>query len=71
VLNTVELAALLTALGVGSAEIGTAALRLDIDSDGVLSFDELDEAFRDYFTTDERGAAADMLFGRLEPSAVR
>ncbi|WP_051179006.1 patatin-like phospholipase family protein [Nocardia concava] len=71
VLNTVELATLLTAFGVGSAEIGTAALRLDTNNDGVLSFDELDEAFRDYFTTDERGAAGNLLFGRLEPDAAR
>ncbi|UGT44238.1 patatin-like phospholipase family protein [Nocardia yamanashiensis] len=70
VLNTVELATLLTAFGVGRDEIGTAALRLDTNNDGVLSFDELDEAFRDYFTTDEPGAAGNLLFGRLEPGSV-
>ncbi|MFF2554128.1 patatin-like phospholipase family protein [Nocardia sp. NPDC058058] len=63
VLNVEELRALLTALRVDTADIHAVSLRLDTNNDGVLSLDELDEAFCDYFTSDEPGAPGNLLFG--------
>lgn len=63
VLNVDELRALLTALRVDTADIHAVSLRLDTNNDGVLSLDELDEAFCDYFTSDEPGAPGNLLFG--------
>ena len=63
VLNPAELHTLLTALGVEDGDTRRVALRLDTNNDGVLSLDELDEAFRDFFTSEEPGAVGNMLFG--------
>lgn len=66
VLNVDELHSLLTALRVDTADIGAVALRLDTNNDGVLNIDELDEAFCDYFTSDEPGAPGNLLFGAAQ-----
>ncbi|WP_330181538.1 patatin-like phospholipase family protein [Nocardia sp. NBC_01503] len=63
VLNVDELHHLLTALGVDTSGIHAVSLRLDTNNDGVLSLDELDEAFADYFTSEEPGAPGNLLFG--------
>ncbi|WP_067568152.1 patatin-like phospholipase family protein [Nocardia acidivorans] len=63
VLNVDELHHLLNALGVDTAGIHAVSLRLDTNNDGVLSLDELDEAFADFFTSEEPGAPGNLLFG--------
>ncbi|MET9489729.1 patatin-like phospholipase family protein [Nocardia sp. NPDC006630] len=66
VLNVDELRSLLTALRVDTADIHAVSLRLDTNNDGVLSIDELDEAFCDYFTSEEPGAPGNLLFGAAQ-----
>jgi Ca2+-binding EF-hand superfamily protein len=64
VLNPVEIRILLEALGVPHLDARTVARRMDTNGDGVIGIDELDEAFRDYFTSDETHGVGDVIFGR-------
>ncbi|MEU8622551.1 patatin-like phospholipase family protein [Streptomyces sp. NPDC048623] len=43
---------------------------MHINNDGVITLDELNEAFQDYFTSDDAGAVGNMIFG-WEPSEDR
>ncbi|MFE9370367.1 patatin-like phospholipase family protein [Streptomyces sp. NPDC006711] len=56
---------LLHTFGVTPSDALTVARRLDTNGDGAISLDELNEAFQDYFTSEERGCAGNMLFGAL------
>ena len=64
ILSPAEVRRLLHALGAGAAEAAAVARRLDTNDDGVISLDEVSEAFRDYFTSDEPGCVGNQIFGQ-------
>ncbi|MFI6638505.1 patatin-like phospholipase family protein [Streptomyces sp. NPDC050504] len=64
-LDPQEAQRLLRAFGVAQEDTLTVTRRLDTNGDGAISLDELSEAFGDYFTSEERGCAGNMLFGTL------
>ncbi|NUS42534.1 MAG: hypothetical protein HOQ24_02395, partial [Mycobacteriaceae bacterium] len=69
VLNRTETHTLLCAFGARPRDARAAVLRLDTNGDGVINVDELDEAFRDYFTSDDPGRIGNALFG-ARPAAA-
>ncbi|MFE9401765.1 patatin-like phospholipase family protein [Streptomyces sp. NPDC006530] len=64
-LEAEEAQRLLQTFGVAPADALTVTRRVDTNGDGAVSLDELSEAFQDYFTSEERGCAGNMLFGPL------
>ncbi|MFE9258840.1 patatin-like phospholipase family protein [Streptomyces sp. NPDC006879] len=64
-LDVTEAQRLLRAFGVPPADALAVARRMDTNGDGGISLDELNEAFRDYFTSEERGCVGNLLFGPL------
>lgn len=62
-LDEEEIRRLLRSLGVAPDEVAVVARRLDANGDGVVSVDELGDAFRDYFTSDEPGCVGNLIFG--------
>ncbi|MGD0066830.1 MAG: patatin-like phospholipase family protein [Streptosporangiaceae bacterium] len=65
ILSPAEVQRLLRALGAGEGDAAAVARRLDTNDYGVISLDELSEAFRDYFTSDEPGCVGNQIFGRM------
>ncbi|MFE7413846.1 patatin-like phospholipase family protein [Streptomyces laurentii] len=63
ILSPPEVGRLLRALGVADGDETTVIRRLDSNNDGVITLDELNEAFQDYFTSDDAGAVGNMIFG--------
>jgi predicted acylesterase/phospholipase RssA len=62
-LNPAEVSSLLRALGVAEGDVRMFVLRLDTDNDGAISRNQLDDAFRDFFTAEEPGAVGNALLG--------
>ncbi|MEU5216586.1 patatin-like phospholipase family protein [Streptomyces sp. NPDC020807] len=63
ILSPKEVTALLGALGVAERHAARVGRRLDTNDDGVITLDELAEAFHVFFTAPEPGAAGNDLFG--------
>ncbi|MFB7512728.1 patatin-like phospholipase family protein [Streptomyces sp. NPDC056144] len=64
-----EVTVLLGALGVAERHAVPVGRRLDTNDDGVVTLDELAEAFHVFFTAPEPGAAGNDLFGGADPAA--
>ncbi|MFI5887780.1 patatin-like phospholipase family protein [Streptomyces sp. NPDC051554] len=65
VLGPDEIRRLLRTIGVSEGDDVVVARRLDTNGDGIISLDELSEAFQDYFTSDEPGRVGHTLFSGI------